>query len=243
MDIKMYLRGIGITQTELANKLHLSRPTLDSYISQYEKTGKLSKKKYELIFDSLFGDTLLSKDEFIEMISNVGNLISQDEKYDVSELEPEDTDLFMSVLRNMRNDMVHSHSISIYRYINIMISNYHKEKIFRYIADYFLFLNGLVDESDIMEKEKMYLAYLYDAFKNFPTESKPYEYEEVYVKLVNRRNAIIDDNRKRTQAQKEQTNMFVELVQKKIHEMESNGIEVSESMVKDIIASVAKDTF
>ena len=37
--------------------------------------------------------------------------------------------------------------------------------------------------------------------------------------------------------------MFVELVQKKIHEMESNGIEVSESMVKDIIASVAKDTF
>ena len=170
-------------------------------------------------------------------------MISQDEKYDVSELEPEDTDLFMSVLRNMRNDMVHSHSISIYRYINIMISNYHKEKIFRYIADYFLFLNGLVDESDIMEKEKMYLAYLYDAFKNFPTESKPYEYEEVYVKLVNRRNAIIDDNRKRTQAQKEQTNMFVELVQKKIHEMESNGIEVSESMVKDIIASVAKDTF
>lgn len=42
----------------------------------------------------------------------------------------------------------------------------------------------------------MYLAYLYDAFKNFPTESKPYEYEDVYVKLVNRRNAIIDDNRK-----------------------------------------------
>ena len=59
MDIKRYLRGIGITQTELANKLHLSRPTLDSYISQYEKTGKLSKKKYELIFDSLFGDKLL----------------------------------------------------------------------------------------------------------------------------------------------------------------------------------------
>ena len=93
-------------------------------ISQYEKTGKLSKKKYELIFDSLFGDTLLSKDEFIEMISNVGNLISQDEKYDVSELEPEDTDLFMSVLRNMRNDMVHSHSTNIYRYINIMTVSY-----------------------------------------------------------------------------------------------------------------------
>ena len=49
MDIKRYLRGIGITQTDLANRLHLSRPTLDSYISQYEKTGKLSKKKYELI--------------------------------------------------------------------------------------------------------------------------------------------------------------------------------------------------
>lgn len=80
MDIKRYLKKIEVTQTELARQLHLSRPTLDSYITQYENTGSLPKEKFKIIFDELFGGTELTKQDFMRSLLDFAELISQDRK-------------------------------------------------------------------------------------------------------------------------------------------------------------------
>ncbi|MGN0151041.1 MAG: helix-turn-helix domain-containing protein [Wujia sp.] len=239
MDIKRYLKKIEVTQTELARQLHLSRPTLDSYITQYENTGSLPKEKFKIIFDELFGGTELTKQDFMRSLLDFAELISQDEKYEVSELEPRDTDLFMSVMSNMRRDMQKKdHSDDVYRYINMIISNYHREDIFKYVADYFLFLNGLLNENEISEKQKECLAYLFNSFSNFPNDQRPYDYKEKYKSLLRRREEIREEKDRRTKRQKDKTRQLMERVQDRVNVLEENGVDVSDQMLDDIISDI-----
>lgn len=239
MDIKRYLKKIEVTQTELAKQLHLSRPTLDSYIVQYEETNTLSKEKFKIIFDKLFGGDELTKQAFMRTLLEFADLITQDEKYEVSELEPRDTDLFMSVVANMRRDMQEeNHSSNVYRFINMIISNYHREGIFQQVADYFLFLNGLISENEISEGQKESLAYLYNSFSHFPNDQRPYDYEYTYEKLLCRREEIQLEKDLKTKKQKEMTKRLMEQVHSRIDAMQKNGIDVTDEVLEDIISNV-----
>ena len=46
MDIKDYLKSIHMTQKELADRLSLSRPTLDTYIQMFQVNENLPRDKY-----------------------------------------------------------------------------------------------------------------------------------------------------------------------------------------------------
>lgn len=48
-DIKKYLKSAGITQKQFAEKMNLSRPTLDTYIEMYEHGQTLPKKSMMII--------------------------------------------------------------------------------------------------------------------------------------------------------------------------------------------------
>ena len=50
-NIKQYLKDIGITQKEFAERLGLSRPTLDTYIDMFEGNQTIPKERYDIIFN------------------------------------------------------------------------------------------------------------------------------------------------------------------------------------------------
>ena len=60
----------GIKKVDFARKCFLSRPTLDLYISKYEKGEKITNDYYDNLFHNLF-DNNKSKEEINELISNI----------------------------------------------------------------------------------------------------------------------------------------------------------------------------
>ena len=64
--IKQYLKDVGITQKEFAERIGLSRPTLDTYIEMFEQGQTIPKERYDIIFKRLFGSDNDSIEEFAE---------------------------------------------------------------------------------------------------------------------------------------------------------------------------------
>ena len=58
MDIKIQIKKYGLTQSEIADLLHISRPTLNSYIKQYEEKERVNNEKYDIVFNELFSKEL-----------------------------------------------------------------------------------------------------------------------------------------------------------------------------------------
>lgn len=50
MRIKNILKENNVKLIELSNILDISRPTLNSYIDEFEKEGKISNKEYDSFF-------------------------------------------------------------------------------------------------------------------------------------------------------------------------------------------------
>ena len=68
MKIKDFLKKYKITLKELSEILNLSRPTLNSYIEQYELDGKISNNYYNTIFTKIFSQNWSKKEDIIEEI-------------------------------------------------------------------------------------------------------------------------------------------------------------------------------
>ncbi len=64
--IKNILRQSGVTLTQFANDLNISRPTLDSYIDSYNISRKISNVFYNDIFDFLFENPYISVEDFLK---------------------------------------------------------------------------------------------------------------------------------------------------------------------------------
>lgn len=64
--IKNILRQSGVTLTQFANDLNISRPTLDSYIDSYNLSRKISNVFYNDIFDFLFENPYISVEDFLK---------------------------------------------------------------------------------------------------------------------------------------------------------------------------------
>ena len=173
-DIRKVLQTNGVTLSKFADTLRISRPTLNNYISIFEKGGEIPKDKYQIIFLRLFNDTL-SKKEFNSILDDFSKLIERDSMMGVMELEPEETDLFTSILDSIKNDFKsENYSEDIYKFLNLLVSSYKTEPFFNHIARYFLILNGQIDYKKIDLQKESYLLYYFKLFS--------YEKENVYFK-------------------------------------------------------------
>lgn len=74
--IKAVLKRNNILLSEFADSLNISRPTLDVYIRNYDSGGRLSNNLFQKIFDFLFSDVQMSKEDFqkryVYVIENYG---------------------------------------------------------------------------------------------------------------------------------------------------------------------------
>lgn len=227
MDIKKILKDFGITQKEFAEKLQLSRPTLDTYIQLYESGQEIPKEKYEIIFSSLFKNDF-SKGEFESKLHNLTGLLERDKRYGTAELSPKASDYVSTIINQMRKDMKTGEWDSdIYCFINILLANYKKNKIFKELSSYFVFLNGIKDIEEIQPEQFSYLANFYKVFHDLKENPDKYENKD-YENFLNRCKEI---ESVKIQRQKDKRISIEKQIQKMLVEKEKLGVELSEEEI------------
>ena len=169
--IKEKLKELGIKLVDFANFMEISRPTLDTYIEQYENGIKISKDKYNYIFDNLFKNNFNSKEEFLDCLENYHVLIERDKALGTFELPAQSTDLMISIVDAMKADMsIEMHNEKVYSFINMILRDYRKQAVFIRIAEYFLILNGHCKNTIDDESQKIFLSnfykFMYDYTQN-----------------------------------------------------------------------------
>lgn len=165
INIKFKLKDLGLTLAECADKLMISRPTLDSYIELYENNKPIPREKYQIVFDRLFLGEVSNREEFISEVNNLHFLIERDKMLGTLELDTKKTDIITAVISEMKNDMYESDcNMDMYIFINMFIRSYRKNLIFQKLANYFLVLNGQINVDSINEDEQRFFSNCYKLF-------------------------------------------------------------------------------
>lgn len=228
IDIKKTLREFGLTQKEFAEKLELSRPTLDTYIQLYESGKEIPKEKYRIIFSCLFENDY-SREEFENELQDLIGLLERDKRYGTADLSAEASDYVSTIMNQMRKDLRSEEwNRDIYCFINILLSNYKTNKIFKELSSYFVYLNGIKKIEEIQEEQISYLANYYKVFHELKETPEKYERKDYEAFLV--RCQEIDNEKKQRQEKKKEA--LKEQIHKMLVEKEKLGVELSE---EDII--------
>lgn len=238
LDIKNKLKLLGITLADFANKLGISRPTLDNYIDMYEQNIVIPKEKYQSIFERLFSRDIDNKENFLKILESCHNLIERDRLLGTFELEAGKTDIINSVIEEMKKDMYSNNSDDdIYIFINMCIRSYKREKIFKKIARYFLILNGVKSLDAVAEDEYIYLSNYYKLFyedKNDLLEINK-EYNDLFFKKIKE---IKEQGKKKKEMLEK---MLIEKVKEKIQDSLSLGIDFEDLKINSILNNIKFD--
>lgn len=75
--VKTILKRNNVLLSQFASDLNISRPTLDSYIKNYDRGEQIANNLYQKIFNFLFSDVLITNEDFLKkytyVIKNYGN--------------------------------------------------------------------------------------------------------------------------------------------------------------------------
>lgn len=231
-NIKRYLKSLGITQKEFSEMLHLSRPTLDSYIAYYEENERLPKDNYQMVFDGIFRKPCTSKAEFIRKLSEYTSFLTTVSTSQSSDLEVAAVDVMSSLNKTVKNDLSKkTWNSDIYVFINLLISSYQKNDFFRYLAEYFLILNGYKQNSDITEEQKLYYSKFYTTFRDLVYNEASYS-EEEYQSFVSRCEEFSAEKEKK---KNESDRKLYEAFINQVNDLKRMGIDVSEEELLDML--------
>lgn len=195
-DIKKYLKSAGITQKQFAEKMNLSRPTLDTYIEMYEHGQTLPKKKYDDYFNKLFKSTNNSLQMFISELQKIESRDGNSTYCRLDSLESDAEDYISLIVRNMRKDFeTEGWNRNIYTFINILISNYRKNDVFQYLAEYFVYLNSIENVENISSKQIPYFANMFKTFRSLSENPENYDQQD-YKDFIKYCKEIRDNKRK-----------------------------------------------
>ena len=236
-DVKQYLKKVGFTQKEFAERIGLSRPTLDTYIDMYESGQTIPKERYDIIFKSLFDASDGSSEKFNENLLKMEALLNRDKRFGTSDLEPEAADYVSLIVRNMHTDFKKpSWNKDVYTFINILIKNYRDNEIFQHLVEYFIYLNGRRNVETITESQIPYFANIYKTFRSLIDEPSEYD-ERDYQAFLDRCEEIRENKKKRNNEQKERIR---ERVQKMISEYDKKGVDLSEEEIVEALKEQLK---
>lgn len=167
MKIKDFLKKYKITLKELSEILNLSRPTLNSYIEQYELNGKISNNYYNTIFTKIFNQNWSKKEDIIEEINALKNLTSKNSTLE-EEYCSENIELINSIKEKMYKDMKGQKEVlPLYKFINSVLYNYNVDEGLTGYIDYNLYLNGLKDITTLDSKEKILVSKVFPIMKKY----------------------------------------------------------------------------
>lgn len=236
--IKLKLKNLGITLADFAQRLEISRPTLDTYIEMYERKEKIPKDKYQNIFECLFENEISSKDDFLALLDHCHELIERDKALGTLDLEAKKTDVITSVIDEMKKDMYTTDADeSIYIFINMVIRSYKKEPIFKDLARYFLILNGKYDIESVSEIDKVYLSNYFKLFnqqKNGELKFSP-NYYELFINRIKEIKEMEEGNKKRLEK------LLIDKVNSKIQSLLKLGIDIDDIDINELINDISFD--
>lgn len=230
--IKQYLKEVGLTQKEFAERIGLSRPTLDTYIEMYEQGKTIPKERYNIIFNRLFDDEQLSANDFYDALQNAERLLKRDQQYGTSDLDPKAADYVSLIVRNMNHDFSEGGwNKYVYTFINILITNYRHNDVFQRLVEYFIFLNGIEPVESIKKEQIPYFANLFKVFHCLCENPDVYE-ECDYQAFLSRCLEIKQDKEKKADERK---NNLKKRIQDMITNYEKKGIELTEEEIVEEI--------
>ena len=167
MKIREFLKRYKLTLKELAEILELSRPTLNTYIEQFEKGEKISNNLYQHIFTEIFLKEWKDRLEIIDRIKELKTSfnikdVNMDEEYCSENLE-----LIDSIKEKMYRDMKGAKEVlPLYKFINSVLYNYNGDTGLTGYIDYNLYLNSLKNIDEIEENEKILVSNIYPIMSN-----------------------------------------------------------------------------
>ena len=237
INIKDYLKANGISKQEFAAEIKLSRPTLDSYIIAYENGEAIPRERYQIIFDELFGETL-ERDDFWSTLERLKNLLERDERLGTDTLDARAADMVSRLKDRMLQDMSQNGwNQSVYIFIDMLITSYRDNIIFKRLAEYFTYLNRSDLEDRANSEQIPYFAQFYRLFSSLLKNSTTYE-EQDYIDFLERREQII---RGRVSEQEKKEENIKKLISDTVRELQETGIDATETeILKAIIEKINK---
>ena len=155
--VKAILKRNNILLSQFASDLNISRPTLDSYIKNYDNGITLTNNLYQKIFDFLFADITVSNDEFAKkyeyIITNYGT---------TGEIKSGNSSLTNTVLENIVNDgtirtFMNNDQLNT---LGDLIIN--KDAILSHLLQISLILTNKIELASLSEKDKMLTVGMYE---------------------------------------------------------------------------------
>lgn len=199
MDILDVLKNNNISKARFAHDLNLSRPTLDEYIRKYEVKESLPKSKYQIIFDSLFGEAL-DTTSFAEKYQTFKRLLKRDKLMRLDDLNPEDTDSIIRVVTDLKQYASKGEEKSqLIPFIESLTSSFTQNPVVDIWVKYFNYLNGFISNVEFTDIEKKYIGSLYhinDALAHNPALLKQVD-DTYFDEYLQRRKSIIAANSQR----------------------------------------------
>lgn len=235
INIKIKLKELGITLSEFASILEISRPTLDTYISLYESGEIIPKEKYNMIFNKLFGKNINDKDIFMKILNKYHRLIEKDRILGTSDLEARKTNILSSIIRELKNDMTLEDSEeSIYIFVNMLIRSYRKDGIFCKIAKYFLVLYGKEDINNISEEDEVYISNFHKIF--FEEKNNMLKTDIKYLNCF--KNEVEALVKKEEKSKEKIKNDLIDKVMKRLDELSQTGINIKDVNIKELLNQI-----
>ena len=165
MKIKNILKENNVKLIELSNILDISRPTLNSYIDEFEKEGKISNKEYDSFFKKISKKNYESKDELLRDVNEFRELLVN-KKF--SDLLPENLRLLQNIYDKIYEDMKGKDKVvPIYKFIDSAINNYEEDKTLSGYINYTLYLNGLKEIKEITTDDKILVSNIFPIMKKY----------------------------------------------------------------------------
>lgn len=165
MRIKDILKDNGITLTYLARKLCISRPTLDSYISSYEKKDTIPNSRYQIVFDDIFNQDNFNIKEFHEKVEMYSKLLKRESLMGMEELNIDESDMLSELFFQMIKDVKEKdYSSEIYSFISLIIKSYRELDVFIDLSNYFLIINLMKELEELNDKDKKLMSVYYNFF-------------------------------------------------------------------------------
>ena len=165
MKIKDILKENNVKLIELSNILDISRPTLNSYIDEFEREGKISNKEYDSFFKKISKKNFKSKEELLGDINGFRELLVN-KKF--SDLLPENLRLLKNIYDKIYEDMKGKDKVvPIYKFIDSAINNYGEDKALSGYINYTLYLNGLKEIKEITVDDKILVSNIFPIMKKY----------------------------------------------------------------------------
>ena len=172
--IKDLIKAKKETVSSVANKLMLSRPTFDAYIMLYEMGQTIPKRKYQMVFDTLFADYEISAVAFAERLGMCSAILNDQWPIPSLELLTRKADQSSHLTEKIRKQLRYGKlDEDFYEFLDILINHY-SEDAFYNLVQYFLMIYGKKDMGNITELQAAYLANFYHVFKKFEMDVVQY---------------------------------------------------------------------